>query len=266
MTGELAFGIAAAARDGTERIGPAVETLGYRGLWANDTRRGSGLKALAAAAPGTTELTFGVGVIALSERGSERIADEVAAAVVAGLPRDRLILGVGSGASRSLALVRDGVAALRDLLPDVRIAVAAVGPRMCALGGEVADVVLLNWSLPDHLVVQRRWVADGAASVGRPAPRVAAYVRVAVGPGAADRLRAAMTGYARHSPAYTKVFGAQTGPVGVAATDATRLRTALLPYRAILDTCVVRGLPDGDTVDDWLRVAEAAAPERPAFG
>ncbi len=255
----LAFGIAAVPRDGTERLGRAVESLGYDELWANDTRRGSGLSTLAAAAAGTSDLRLGVGVIALSERGPERIAAEVEAAVAAGLPRDRLILGLGSGASRSLGLVRRGVAAVRELLPGIPVAVAAVGPRMCALGGAVADVVLLNWSLPEHLATQRDWIAEGAASGGREVPDVAAYVRVAVGPGARERLRGEMERYARHSPAYTAIFGGQTGLVGVAAADPAGVHDGLVAYRALLDTCVVRALPDGDGIDDWLRVAEAAA-------
>jgi alkanesulfonate monooxygenase SsuD/methylene tetrahydromethanopterin reductase-like flavin-dependent oxidoreductase (luciferase family) len=256
----LAFGIAAGPRDGTERLGAAVESLGYDGLWANDSRRGSGLATLAAAAAaGVTHLRLGVGVIALSERGPERIAREVEDAIAVGLPRGRLVLGIGSGASRSRALVRRGVAELRDLLPSVPLAVAAVGPRMCALGGAVADVVLLNWSRPEHLALQREWIAEGAASTGRGVPEITAYVRVAVGPGAEARLRGEMERYARHSPAYTAIFGAQTGLVGVASSGPADLRAALLPYRAILDTCIVRGLPDGDAVDDWLRVAEAAA-------
>ena len=255
----LAFGVAAAPREGTERLGRAVESLGYDELWANDTRRGAGLATLATAAAGTARLRLAVGVIALSERGPERIAAEVATAVADGLPRDRLVLGLGSGASRSLALVRGGVAAVRALLPDVPIAVAAVGPRMCALGGAVADVVLLNWSLPEHVATQRGWIADGAAAGGRAVPEVAAYVRVAVGPGAEDRLRGEMERYARHSPAYTTIFGAQAGLVGVAADDAGGVREGLAAYRALLDVCVVRALPDGDGIGDWLRVAQAAA-------
>lgn len=260
MTGALGFGIAAAERAGTERLGRAVESLGYAELWANDTRRGAGLATLAAAATGTTRLRFGVGVIALSERGPGRIAGEVGAASAAGLPVERLTLGVGSGASRSLDLVRDGVAELRTLRPELPIAVAAVGPRMCALAGEIGDTVLLNWALPAQLERQIGWVADGAAAAGRRAPRVTAYVRVAVGAGAADRLRAEMRRYAGHSPAYSRIFAAQRGLVGVAARDAEELAAALLPYRALLDCCVVRALPSGDEIDAWLQVAEAAAP------
>ena len=261
MKGELAFGITAAPRDGTQRLGVAVESLGYAELWANDTRRGAGLETLAAAATGTQRLRFGVGVIALSERGPTRIAEELAASESAGLPSPaaRLTLGVGSGASRSLELVRSGVAELRALLPGQPVAVAAVQRRMCALAGELADAVLLNWSVPALLVEQRAWVNKGAARAGREPPRLTAYVRVAVGAGAEDRLRAEMERYARHSEAYARTFAAQDGLVGVAVSDPADLRAALLPYRAVLDCCVVRALPDGDDIDDWLAVAEAAA-------
>jgi alkanesulfonate monooxygenase SsuD/methylene tetrahydromethanopterin reductase-like flavin-dependent oxidoreductase (luciferase family) len=260
VRGELGFGIAAAPRGGTERLGPSVEALGYAELWANDTHRGSGPATLAAAGAATRRLRFGIGVMALSQRGPRPIAEEVAAAGAAGLALERTTVGVGSGASRSLALVRRGVEELRTLLPGQRIAVAAVGPRMCALAGEIADTVLLNWALPAHLAAQRRWVNEAADRAGRPMPRVTAYVRVAVGAGATERLRAEMARYAGRSAAYRTLFADQDGPIGVAATDAASLRAGLLPYRALLDCCVVRALPDGDAVDDWLRVAEAAAP------
>lgn len=258
MNGELGFGVAAAARPGTERLGPIIERLGYAELWANDTRRGSALETLAAAAGGTSALRFGVGVIGLSEHEPERIVAALEQAVDAGFDPRRLTLGVGSGASRSVDLVRGGVAELRRLLPDQRIAVAALGPRMCALAGEVADSVLLNWALPERLIRQRGWVAAGAARAGRQPPRVTAYVRVAVGGGASERLRTEMESYARHSSAYASLFAEQAGPVGVAVEDPTHLRSALLPYRSVLDCCVVRALPDGDDIDAWLAVAEAA--------
>jgi alkanesulfonate monooxygenase SsuD/methylene tetrahydromethanopterin reductase-like flavin-dependent oxidoreductase (luciferase family) len=255
----LSFGIASAPRDRTERIGPAVESLGYAALWANDTRRGTALATLAVAARGTRSLRLAAGVIALSERAPARIASEVAEAEAQGLDRARLILGLGSGASRSLDLVRLGVAELRELLPGVRIAVAAVGPRMCALGGEIADTVLLNWSLPDHLAEQRGWIEAAAAAAGRRAPVIAAYVRVAVGPEAATRLREEMARYARPSTAYSRIFAAQRGLVGVAAADPAATRAGLDPYRSVLDECVVRALPATDDVDAWLAVATAAA-------
>jgi hypothetical protein len=42
--------------------------------------------------------------------------------------------------------------AVAELLPaETRIVIAAMRPRLCRLGGAVADGVLLNWMLPDHL-------------------------------------------------------------------------------------------------------------------
>ncbi len=259
MKGELGFGIAAATRDGVARLGPAVESLGFAELWANDTRRGSGLTLLTDASAGTDRLRFGVGVVALSDHNPARIAEDARSAAARGLPLDRTTLGVGSGASRSLRLVRAGVAELRELLPDQGIGVAAVGPRMCALAGGAADTVILNWARPELLVRQRGWITEGAERAGRALPRIVAYVRVAVGPDAAQRLRGEMDRYARHSPAYARAFAAQRDAVGVAVDDPRSLRAALLPYRAVLDCCIVRGLPDGDAIDDWLRIAEAAA-------
>jgi alkanesulfonate monooxygenase SsuD/methylene tetrahydromethanopterin reductase-like flavin-dependent oxidoreductase (luciferase family) len=63
-------------------------------------------------------------------------------------------------------------------------------PRMCHLGGAIADGVLLNWMLPAQAAQARRWVQQGADQAGRAAPIVASYVRVAVGPDSRQRLRA----------------------------------------------------------------------------
>jgi len=143
-----AFGIAAAPRPESARLGVELERLGYAELWSNDTRRGDGLAALAAGTARSPGLAVGVGVIALSDQPPHRIAERVAAY---GIAPDRLTVGVGSGSSASLALVRDGVVELRRLLPEHAIAVAAVGPRMARLAGETADAVVANWALPDRL-------------------------------------------------------------------------------------------------------------------
>ena len=253
------FGFTAAERPGLDRLGAEVEALGYDELWANDTSRGSGLAALAACASGARSLDLCVGVIGLSERGPEAIAREVD---VLRLPHDRLVLGVGSGRSRSLALVEDAVAELRQLLPDVRIGVAALGPRMLALAGRVADVVLLNWAGPFRVAESREQIEAAASAAGRRAPRVAAYVRVAVGQGATARLQHELDGYAG-APQYAAQLAEQgPGLIGVACDDPVELQAALAPYRVALDSCVVRGLPDGDDVAAWLAVARAAAPDR----
>lgn len=258
MHPRTAFGITAAARPDLARLGRRVEALGYDELWVNDTRRGDGLTTLAPIAAATSGLGLAVGVVALSEQRPTAIAERVHRA---GIPAERLTVGVGSGASRSLDLVLMGVAELRNLLPDHEIAVAAVGPRMARLGGEIADAVVANWALPDRLAELRDIISLGASEVGRPAPRLVAYVRTALGPGAAGRLRDDMTRYgsARH---YARAFADQPDRVfGIAAESgsAEEVAAALEPYRSIADTVVVRGLPATDDVDAWLEIARTAA-------
>lgn len=256
MSADLAFGITAADRPEAARLGGELERLGFAELWSNDTRRGDGLAALASMAPTTRRLRLGVGVVALSEQTPDVIARRFADAR---LPAGRVTLGVGSGSSASLDLVRLGVAELRNRLPGVPLAVAAVGPRMAHLAGEIADAVVANWALPDRLAFVRERVAEGAAAVGRPAPRLVGYVRAAIGPGGEDRLRREMDRYRSFGGGhYARAFTAQPDLlVGVAATDAAGARAALDPYRDVVDTLVVRGLPADDSVDAWLEIARA---------
>lgn len=256
----VAFGITAGERAGHDELATALEGLGYGELWVNDTRHADGLATVAAMAPAAPTMALGVGVIALSEHTPADIARRVRAAM---LPAERLSVGVGSGSSPSLELVRSGVAGLRQLLPGHRIGVAAVGPRMATLAGEVGDDVVANWALPERLAELRRRVGAGASSAGRPVPRLVAYVRTAVGAGAEGRLRAEMERYTGYAPHYARALAAQPGAlvgVAVASGDPAAVAEALAPYRSVVDTVVVRGVPADDSTDAWLEVARAAAP------
>lgn len=258
----LGFGITS-QRDpagvGVARLAGGLEALGYDELWANDGRLGSGLTTLASAAAKSSRLDLCLGVAPLSERSAPEIAAEVERV---GIPHARLVLGVGTGSGSSLATVRNAVAELRNLLPDVRLAIAALGPRMCALGGEIADVVLLNWSYPDRIAWSRERIAEGAASAGRPMPRVAGYVRVAIGPDAPSRLAAEGERYRGRPRPYTRLLDAQDttqrGMPGVASVDPAQVPALLAPYRDALDSCVVRALTVEPGADHWLEVATAA--------
>lgn len=66
--------------------------------------------------------------------------------------------------------------------PAPRIYLAALGPRMCDLAGEVADGVLLNWIPPAAMPASVRHVEAGARRAGRsPADvDIAVYVRTCV--------------------------------------------------------------------------------------
>lgn len=262
MQRRLGFGMTARPRPAaTElaRLGERVEQLGYDELWANDTRLGSGLATLAAAAGSSQRLDLCVGVVPLSERAPASIVAEVSQLT---LPTHRLVLGVGTGSGSSLAVVRDAIGELRGLLPGVRLAVSALGPRMCFLGGQIADLVLLNWAFPERIAWARERIADGAATAGRPMPRVACYVRVAIGPGASERLEAEAARYRGRPRPYTRLFDEQEvalrGIPGIAANDPADVPSLLAPYREALDSCIVRALPVGDAVEDWLAIAEAA--------
>ena len=80
------------------------------------------------------------------------------------------------------------MAALRAEL-STRIVVAALGPKMCRLAGEVADGVLLNWLTPEYARQSADIVREGAAAARRPAPTIYAYVRLALGAAAPPRGR-----------------------------------------------------------------------------
>src|SRR5262249_12413432 len=123
-----------------------AETLGYSSLWVNHPGATDGLAALALGAQETRRIELGIGVIPLHTRGPQSIAEGVRAN---GLPLDRLLLGVGSPNPGSLKRVRDGVTELRAKL-QTKLVVAALGPQMCRLAGEIADGVLFNWLTPDY--------------------------------------------------------------------------------------------------------------------
>src|SRR5262245_13245353 len=135
-----------------------AEATGYASFWVNHPGNVDGLAALAEAARVTSRIKLGVGVIPLTQRAPDSI---VAGVRQQNLPLDRLLLSIGSPNPGALARVRTGVAALRDRL-STQIYVAALGPRMSSLAGEIADGVLLNWLTPTHARASAAWVKTGA--------------------------------------------------------------------------------------------------------
>jgi alkanesulfonate monooxygenase SsuD/methylene tetrahydromethanopterin reductase-like flavin-dependent oxidoreductase (luciferase family) len=235
-----------------------AEALGYNSFWVNHPGATDGLAALAAAASETRRLDLGIGVIPLHTRGPASIVQGVA---VNALPEDRLLLGVGSPNPGALSRVRAGIAELRSQL-SVRLVVAALGPQMCRLAGEVADGVLFNWLTLEHARVSAEWVRGGAAAAGRRAPRLLAYVRVALGPPAIARLGQEGARYAA-IPAYADHFarmGAKPGETAIAAQDASVIGSALDQWRGAVDEIVVRAVTATDTVEDNLALLRAAKP------
>jgi alkanesulfonate monooxygenase SsuD/methylene tetrahydromethanopterin reductase-like flavin-dependent oxidoreductase (luciferase family) len=256
------LGITAGLDAGLARdLAARCEQRGYHSLWSNDEPTASGLQTLAHLAAAAPRIELGVGVLPLDRHQPARIATEIDRL---GLDPTKLWIGIGSGQLRpQIDVLRRAVAELREILPaETRIVLAAMRPRLCRLGGAVADGVLLNWMLPDQLDEARGWVQQGADEAGRAAPIVASYVRVAVGPGSRQRLRSEERHYRNINDDHRKHFAAMNvplGTVGVTASTPPEVGDRLAPYQSALDLPIVRVLANADATS-LTAVADAAAP------
>jgi alkanesulfonate monooxygenase SsuD/methylene tetrahydromethanopterin reductase-like flavin-dependent oxidoreductase (luciferase family) len=260
MGGERGFGVAAGLDPDVARaLAARCAELGYGSMWSNDHPGALGLETLAAFAGAAPALDLGVAVMALDRHEERSIADHLDRL---GLDRERLWLGVGAGFSeRPLTRMRAAHDDLREALPGIRLVLAAMGPKMCALGGASYDGVFFNWMTPAFAADAREHVERGAAAAGREPPPIFGYVRAAVGADASERLAKEEGFYRDLHAGYRNHFNRLAEPkgtVGVVAADRDEASTALAAYDA-LDVIVVRGLASA-TVEGMTGVAEAAAP------
>jgi alkanesulfonate monooxygenase SsuD/methylene tetrahydromethanopterin reductase-like flavin-dependent oxidoreductase (luciferase family) len=235
-----------------------AERLGFASFWVNHPGSTDGLAALAHAARETRRVELGIGVIPLHTRGPESIVEGVKANALA---LDRLLLGVGSPNPEALKRVRAGVAELRAKL-STRLVVAALGPQMCRLAGEVADGVLFNWLTPEYARRSAERVREGAAAARRQPPKLYAYVRVALGPAAVDRLQEEAARYAA-VPAYAANFarmGLKPVETAIAAQTPDAVQRGLAQWHGAVDDIIIRAITAKDTVDEHLVLVRAAAP------
>ncbi len=254
------FGVAAGLDAEVARpLAERCAELGYGSMWSNDHPGAKGLETLAEFGMAAPALDLGVAVIALDRTPPETISADIERL---GLDPSRLWLGVGAGFSeKPLTRMRESLPDLREKLPGVRLVLAAMGPKMCALAGAEFDGVFFNWMTPHFAANARQQVEAGAKEAGRQTPRVFGYVRTAVGPDAAERLAKEESFYRDLHPGYRNHFdrlAEPEGTVGIAATDSDDAQSQLATYEA-LDTIVVRGLASA-RVDPMLAVAESAAP------
>lgn len=232
--------------------------LGYSSMWSNDHPGAKGLETLAEFAAAAPEIELGVAVIALDRTPPEEIAADVERL---GLDPGALWLGVGAGFSKKpLTRMREALPELRERLPGVRLVLAAMGPKMCALAGAEYDGAFFNWMTPDFAAAARERVEAGAREADRLTPPIFGYVRTAVGPDAESRLAKEESFYRDLHDGYRNHFarlGEPEGTVGVAAADAEAAQPQLAAYKA-LDTIVVRGLASAN-IEAMTALAEAAA-------
>ena len=257
------FGVAAGLPP--EVCGPLASTCeetGYAAMFANDHPGAKGLETLAEFAKATDSLDLGVGVIALDRQSPAEIAADIDRL---GLDPARLWIGLGAGFSKKpLTTMREMLPEVRKELDGIRVVMAAMGPKMCALAGAEYDGAFFNWMTAGFADGARENVEAGAADAGRETPPVFGYVRTAIGDDAEARLAKEESFYRDLHQGYRSHFdrlGEPEGTVGVAAADPESAQEGLAAYTA-LDVLVVRGLASAK-VEPMCELARQAAP-RPA--
>jgi probable F420-dependent oxidoreductase len=228
-------------------IAREAEARGYRTAWVGEA---TGLEAIAIStliATHTKTLKIANGVIPVQTRTP--IVYGQAAATLAHLAPGRFALGLGLSSdvivgqwhglpfAPSAQQMREAVQIIRMTAagervsfegrfyklkgfrlaipapsPAPKIYLAALGPKMCELAGEVADGVLLNWIPPSAVPASLRHVEAGAKRAGRSLVDVdvAVYVRTCVTDereAVREALARDITGYATVS-VYARFFAA----------------------------------------------------------
>jgi alkanesulfonate monooxygenase SsuD/methylene tetrahydromethanopterin reductase-like flavin-dependent oxidoreductase (luciferase family) len=193
-----------------------AERLGFESLW---TPAGTVPDAfhVCAAWSQDTALRTGISVVPAARMWTP-LALAVQAATLAQLSSGRFVLGLGTGGygpdfwasvglpDRPIAVMRDYATTIRGLLagetvtrdgpaggirsaalgtrdlPPAPVYLAALGPQMLRLAGEVADGALLNWATPERIAVSAERIAEGVARAGREpgACPMTMYVRVCI--------------------------------------------------------------------------------------
>ncbi len=240
----------------------AVE-LGFGRVWLTETFKLDPVAFagwFAAALPGRP---LGLGVMPAPLRSGPQLA--MTAATLAGLGVDDLEVAVGTssatmtrgwhgGTPATVASVAELVASARDAASGqrtaggftnglgpvpLRLAVAAFGPRMLRLAGQVADRVILNMVSPSVVPQFLAEIAEGAAAVHREPPPVTVWAHMALDPTeeTAAFARRFLSGYVR-VPGYDRALVAQGfGDVVEAARAAPSAREVrdLIPDQMLVD-------------------------------
>jgi alkanesulfonate monooxygenase SsuD/methylene tetrahydromethanopterin reductase-like flavin-dependent oxidoreductase (luciferase family) len=223
-----------------------AQRLGFESLW---TPAGTVPDAfhVCAAWSGDTGLRTGISVLP-AVRMWNPLSLALQAATVAQLSGGRFVAGLGTGGygpgfweseglpDKPIAVMRDYVTIVRQLLrgetvtsggpvgrgrrlslgardlPPAPVYLAALGPQMLALAGEVADGALLNWATPERIAASREHIGRGCARAGRDPGEVTVtmYVRVCIDDDVAAARRAfgaQVLGYSMGQPGVPNTAG-----------------------------------------------------------
>ncbi|MHA7652678.1 LLM class F420-dependent oxidoreductase [Mycobacterium sp. ML4] len=221
-------------------IARTVSESGFDALWIGEMATYDAFALATAIGLRASELPLKIGPLAVGVRGPVTLA--LGVSTVASLTGNRVDLALGASSpaivtgwhNRSWAhhvpVMRETIECLRPMLagervnydgrhvsshgfrlrnpiPEARIALGAFGPGMVALAARQADEVVLNLASPAR-VAQVRQAIDHAA-FGGPAPRLTAWVPVALDPGpAAYAQLAGQLGLYLAPPGYGEMFSA----------------------------------------------------------
>lgn len=240
-----------------QRIAPSVEDAGFTFFWSNDIAGGSSFDVLAAVAGVTESLELANGVVPIDRVPPESWGPRLERAGLAG---DRFWPGIGSGRiERPLESMNDAIPTIRQLTGRP-VVVGALRTRMRRLAAERADGVLLNWLTPQAAAERRREMNDIRRDAGvQESFMTAAFVRVAIGDAAIERLRTEAQRY-ESFPAYGKHFaemGVGAFATAVAATTVEEAAVMLGPFLASLDHAVLRCVVSEESIEAYLELVEA---------
>ncbi len=271
-----------------QELGKLAEDSGYETVWVPEGGGRDSLTALATIAMKTETVRLGTGILPVYARTATNTA--MGASGMAAVSGDRFILGLGIGHRptvegrdgvafrRPIARLRETIRIVRGLLSGETVAtegwhfkiasaslgaatpkervpiyIAALGPQMLEMAGEMADGVLMNWTAESFIPQAVEHIKRGARMAGRDISEidVAGYVRVAAG-GDEDAVRTELSSQvARYaSNTFYRNFFAETGfgnemreaADALAAGDLVRASEAIT--KEMQDQLAVVGTPE----------------------
>ena len=248
-------------RRSRRRSPSAAQELGYSSMWSNDHPGAQRPRHRWRPSP-RGQRTLELGVARDGPRPPPPGRDQRARSTQLGLDRERLWIGVGAGFSeKPLTTMREALPELREAIPGVRLVLAAMGPKMCALAGAGFDGAFFNWMTPEFAAAAREHVERGAA---RGRPRAAARVRLRPHRRRRRRRGAARQGGVllprppRRLPEPLRAARRAAREPWASPPEPRRCRRHARRYEA-LDVVVVRGLASA-SLEAMDRVAERRAP------
>tara|TARA_B100001123_G_scaffold416955_1_gene519170 strand:- start:13796 stop:14791 length:996 start_codon:yes stop_codon:yes gene_type:complete len=232
-----------------QELSAQAEKNGFEAVWVPEGGGRDSLTSLATIAMKTEKVKLGTGILPIFARTPTNTA--MGASGMAAVSNGRFMLGLGVGHAPTveskdgipfkapMTRMRETIQIIKGLLSGeevnfsgkqfnvsgasmgsatpktkVPVYIAALGPQMLEMVGELADGVLMNWTAADYLTEAVGHIKRGADKAGRDMGEIdiAGYVRVAVGDdvsAARDSLRHQVARYASN-PFYRNFF-AQTG-------------------------------------------------------